>query len=60
MVLCDIGIVASAKTLRGLAAFFISAAQQMEEMGSDYDHIHLIDEWAEWQEGMPDIQVLSE
>ena len=60
MVMSDIGIAASADTLRALAAFLLSAAEQMEELGSDYDHIHLMDEWSGWQDGLPDIQVLSE
>ena len=60
MVLSDIGIAASASTLRALAAFLLNAAEQMEELGSDYDHVHLMDEWSGWQDGLPDIQVLSE
>lgn len=60
MVLSDIGILASTSTLKALAAFLLKAAEQMEELGSDYDHIHLMDEWAGWQDGLPDIQVLSE
>lgn len=60
MVMSDIGIAASPGTLRAVAAFLLHAAGQMEELGSDYDHIHLMDEWSGWQDGLPDIQVLSE
>lgn len=60
MVLSDIGIMASPETLRYLATFLAAAADEMERMGEDYDHLHLMDEWGKWQEGYADIQVLSE
>jgi hypothetical protein len=60
MVLSDIGIAASPDTLRDLAAFLLSAADEMEELGEDYGHLHLMDEWPKWKESYADIQVLSE
>lgn len=32
----------------------------MDEMGADYDHLHLMDEWDNWKDGLPDLQVVSE
>ncbi|WP_286718744.1 Imm32 family immunity protein [Thalassolituus sp. UBA2009] len=60
MVLSDIGIAASPDTLRDLAAFLLAAADEMEKLGEDYDHLHLMDEWDKWKEDYPDIQILSE
>jgi len=45
MVLSDIAIATSSKTLREIAAFLQSAADEMDELGADYDHLHLMDEW---------------
>jgi hypothetical protein len=59
MVMENIGIMASAETLRELAAFLNAAAAEMDELGEAYDHVHLMDEWPKWKEGFPDIQVLS-
>lgn len=59
MVMENIGIMASAETLRELAVFLNAAADEMDELGEDYDHVHLMDEWPKWKEGLPDIQVLS-
>ena len=59
MVLSDIGIMASSQTLRELATFLNFAADEMDELGDDYDHLHLMDKWSNWKEGFPGIQVLS-
>lgn len=59
MVMSDIAIMASAENLRELAAFLVEAADEMDELGKDYDHIHLMDRWPKWKEGLPDIQILS-
>jgi hypothetical protein len=55
----SIAIAASPKTIRDLAIFLNHAANEMEEMGSNYDHIHLMDEWNNWKDGFPDIQIIS-
>jgi hypothetical protein len=55
-----IAIAATPKTLRDVAKFLNHAADEMEEMGADYGHIHLMDMWEEWNDGLPDIQVVSE
>ena len=60
MVMSDIAIAASAETIRELAAFLNAAADEMDELGEDYDHIHLMDEWPKWEQGLPDIQILGE
>jgi hypothetical protein len=28
-------------------------------MGSDFSHLHLMDEWKGWDEGNPDIQIFN-
>ena len=55
-----IAIAASPESLREVAKFLNHAAEEMEEMGTDYDHIHLMDAWEGWSDGFPDIQVVSE
>ncbi len=54
-----IAIAASSEKLRAIANFLNSAANEIDEMGSDYDHLHLMDEWEGWEESFPDIQVVS-
>ena len=56
----DIGKMASSENLRELAQFFLQAADEMDELGSDFDHVHLMDEWPNWKKGLPDIQILNE
>lgn len=58
MKLRDIGISASPETLRAVAKFICSAADEMEEMGKDFGHLHLMDEWEGWSESVTDIQVI--
>jgi hypothetical protein len=41
----SIAIAASPKIIKDLAVFLNYAADEMEKMGSDYDPIHLMDEW---------------
>ena len=60
MVLSEVAISASPDTLRDLADFLLAAAKEMEELGAEYDHLHLMDEWDKWKEGYADIQILSE
>ncbi len=55
-----IGVSASPKTLRDIAKFLNEAADELEEMGSDFSHLHLMDEWEGWTDGTPDIQVFNE
>jgi len=54
----DIGSSASPETLRAVAKFISSAADEMEEMGKDFGHLHLMDEWEGWSESVTDIQVI--
>jgi len=42
MKLKDIGIAASPDTLRAVAKFINDAANELEEMGSDFGHLHLM------------------
>jgi hypothetical protein len=55
-----IGISTSPETLRAIAKFISEAADELEEMGSDFSHLHLMDEWSGWTEGTPDIQIFNE
>lgn len=55
-----IGISASPNTLREIAKFLANAANELEEIGSEFGHLHLMDEWGEWSDGMPDIQVFGD
>ena len=55
-----IAIAASSGTIRELAKFFNDVASEMEELGTDYDHTHLMDAWSDWEDGLPDIQIVNE
>ncbi|MEO3677980.1 hypothetical protein ABGI61_13930 [Rheinheimera sp. FR7-31] len=55
----SIAIVADAKKLKAIASFLNSAAEEMDKMGSDFDHAHLMDKWSEWDASFPDVQVVS-
>ncbi len=55
-----VGIAASPETLRAIARFITKAADELENMGSDFSHLHLMDEWDGWTEGTPDIQIFNE
>lgn len=55
-----VGISADPETLRAIAKFLTGAAEELEEMGSDFSHLHLMDEWSDWVEGTPDIQVFND
>jgi len=50
-------ISADAATLRALARFLDAAADEMEELGVDYDHVHLQDRSKQWREAWPDLIV---
>ena len=54
-----IGISAKPEILRAIAKFLSDSADELEEMGSDFGHLHLMDEWENWQNGYPDIQVFN-
>ncbi len=55
-----IGISADSETLRSIANFINKAADELDEMGNDFGHLHLMDEWEGWKEGSPDIQIFNE
>ena len=55
----SIAIVADAQKLKALASFLHSAAEEMEKMGSDFDHTQLMDKWSDWDASFPDVQVVS-
>ncbi len=59
MKLRDIGISASPNTLRAVAKFLNTAADELEQMGEDFGHLHLMDEWEGWSENDTDIQVVN-
>ena len=56
----SIAIAANSSALRYIAKFLNDAANEMDKLGNDFDHIHLMDLWPQWQDNFPDIQVLSE
>lgn len=41
--LAEVTLVASPDELRAIAAFLVECADEMDRMGSTYDHIHLSD-----------------
>ena len=55
-----IGISASPETLRAVAKFLLTSAKELEEMGDEFSHLHLMDEWKDWSNGYPDIQIFNE
>ena len=55
-----VGISASPETLRAIAKFIIEAADELEEMGKEFSHLHLMDEWDGWTDGTPDIQIFND
>ena len=60
MEMSDISFSGSPEKLRAIAKFLNDAASEIEEMGEEFGHLHLIDEWEGWEEGIPDIQVINE
>lgn len=54
--LSELSLSLTPDAMRSFAAFVASAAQEMEELGSDYDHAHWQDH-PTWQEGWPDVQL---
>ncbi len=54
-----IGISASPQKLREIAKFISDAADELEEMGDDFGHLHFMDECEGWSEGDPDIQIFN-
>ncbi len=59
MKLKDIGIAASPDTLRAVAKFINDAANELEEMGSDFGHLHLMDECEDWSDDVTDIKIIN-
>jgi len=53
----EISLAASPDQLREMSKFLLLAAQEMEDMGSSYDHVHLQDRSEHWSEAWPDIVV---
>ncbi|SFZ75360.1 Imm32 family immunity protein [Chitinimonas taiwanensis] len=53
----QVSFVASAETIRAVAQFLIEAADKMEMLGDNYDHLHLQDSRSSWKENWPDIIV---
>lgn len=54
--LSELSLSLSPEAMRSFAAFVVSAAQEMEELGSDYDHVHWQDH-PTWRKGWPDVQL---
>ncbi|KRC20960.1 hypothetical protein [Acidovorax sp. Root217] len=47
--LAEVTLEASPQELRDIAAFFLSAADEMDRMGAAYDHLHLGDAMPEFR-----------
>jgi hypothetical protein len=60
MELDSIAFAAPSETIRQIAKFLIRAADEMDKMGPDFDHLHLMDECESWKDDYPDVQVVSE
>lgn len=54
-----VGISATPEVLRAIAKFINYSADQLEEMGNEFSHLHLMDAWSDWKDGMPDIQIFN-
>ena len=50
LTLSTMSVVADSRELRKMAAFMSAAADRMDEMGAEYDHEHLKDEFPEFTE----------
>ena len=56
----SIGISASPQKLREIAKFILEAADELDEIGDDFHHLHFMDECNNWSDGDPDIQIFKE
>ena len=56
--LAEVTLCATSVELRNMAEFFIFCASQMEQMGSDYGHVHLADQFEEFEDS-PHFVVMS-
>jgi hypothetical protein len=54
--LSELSLALTPEAMRSFAAFVAFAAQEMEQLGSDYDHVHWQDH-PTWQEDWPDVQL---
>ena len=55
-----IAISATPEVLRAIAKFLAEAADDLEEMGEEFSHVHFMDEWQGWTDDVPDIQVWND
>ena len=56
----EITIQAEPEVLRTISAMLLKSADELEESNvTDWDHIHLQDEWENWNTDHPDIIVVN-
>jgi hypothetical protein len=55
--LTEVTVVADPAVLRRIAAHLLLSADEIERHGELFDHLHLRDEWSEWDEEDADIIV---
>lgn len=53
----EVSLCADADTIRAIAKFLNGAADEMEMLGGNYDHVHMQDRSSAWRESWPDIVV---
>lgn len=56
----EVSLSADSKTVRAIARFLMDAADEMDRMGENYDHVHMQDTSAAWKEEWPDIVVCKQ
>jgi hypothetical protein len=55
----EVSFASSSASIREIARFLNKAADEMDEQGANFGHMHLQDEWAEWTENWPDVIVVG-
>ncbi|MDH4216727.1 MAG: hypothetical protein OEV23_07545 [Gallionella sp.] len=53
----EVSISADVETIRSIAKFLLDAAEEMEQLGERYDHVHMQDKCSAWKDSWPDIVI---
>jgi hypothetical protein len=56
----ELSISADADTVRLIANFMMDAANEMDRLGKNFDHVHMQDGCSSWQETWPDIVICKQ